>query len=178
MKTSIKILLFILVSLSLSSCRHDMSDLDRFFQETNARPPKPIPALPEINSPEVFVYEAEELRDPFSNDLQEVAVDITGGKDNTKGPGPDLTRRKEYLESFPIDSLIMVGTYLQEGNFWGLVQDPEGVIHRTSLGEHLGQNHGEIVAISEDQIDVSEWVSDGLDGWIKREASIALRDEE
>ena len=174
-----KIVLLLMISLALSSCKHDMSDLDSFFQEINSRPPKPIKPLPEINSPEIFVYEAEELRDPFSNDLQVADnADATGGESGTKGPGPNTVRRKEYLESFPLDSLIMVGTYLQEGHFWGLVQDPEGVIHRTSLGDHLGQNYGEIIAISEDQIDVSEWVPDGLNGWDRREASIALREEE
>ena len=178
MKTFMKIALLFMISMTLVSCKHDMSDLDSFFKKMKARPPKPIEPLPEINPPEIFVYEAEDERDPFSNDLQETEA-VAGVEPSVKkGPGPDLTRRKEYLESFPIDSLEMVGTYLQDGHFWGLIQDPEGVIHRSSLGDHLGQNHGEIVAISEDQIDVSEWITDGLDGWIKREASIALREEE
>ena len=72
----------------------------------------------------------------------------------------------------------MVGTYSQEGSYWGLIEDPEGVIHRVSMGQYMGQNYGEIVMINEDQIDVSEWIPDGLGGWIKREASIALREEE
>ncbi|MBL4661270.1 MAG: pilus assembly protein PilP [Alcanivoracaceae bacterium] len=81
------------------------------------------------------------------------------------------------LENFPLDSLYMVGTYLQNDNYWGLIEDPEGVIHRVSLNEYMGQNYGEILEINEDQIDVSEWVSDGLGGWTIREASIALREE-
>jgi len=178
MNNMIKIVILLVLSISLISCKHDKSDLDAFFLKINSRPAKQIKPLPAINSPEIFVYEAEEMRDPFSNDLQVLDAAVPGKTGGVDGPGPDFTRRKEYLESFPLDSLLMVGTYLQDGHFWGLIQDPEGVIWRTSLGEHLGQNYGEIVAISEDQIDVSEWVPDGLNGWNKREASIALRDEE
>jgi type IV pilus assembly protein PilP len=93
------------------------------------------------------------------------------------GPGPDFDRRKEILENYPLDGLYMVGTYVQEGNYWGLVEDPEGVIHRVSLNEHIGQNYGEIMEINEDEIIVSEWISDGLGGWKKRKAELALREE-
>ena len=58
-----------------------------------------------------------------------------------------------------------------------MVEDPEGVIHRVSLNEHIGQNYGEIMEINEDEIIVSEWISDGLGGWKKRKAELALREE-
>jgi len=172
-----KIILIVVSALFLMSCKKDMTDLDRFFEETKALPAKQIEPLPEINSPEIFVYNAEELRDPFSNDLQILSNEDLEVDNTVEGDGPDLNRRKETLENYPLDGLYMVGTYLQEEQFWGLIEDPEGSIHRVSLHEHMGQNYGEIVAINEDQIDVSEWVSDGLGGWTKREASIALREE-
>ncbi len=173
----IKILSLFLIFILLVSCNKDKSDLDRFFNDAKAIPAKQIEPLPEINSPEVFVYQAENLRDPFSNDLEILETLNTDDVPLVEGEGPDLNRRKETLENFPLDGLYMVGTYNQNNTFWGLVQDPENVIHRVSLNEHIGQNYGEIVQISEDQIDVSEWVADGLGGWIKREASIALREE-
>ena len=174
---NIKILVIVLCSLVLYSCKQDKSDLDRFFSESNAIPAKQIEPLPEINSPEIFIYAADNLRDPFSNDLE---ILDTLNKDEVPivvGEGPDLNRRKETLENFPLDGLYMVGTYYQDDTYWGLIQDPENVIHRVSIAEHMGQNFGEIISISEDKIDVSEWVSDGLGGWIKRKASIALREE-
>lgn len=176
MKTH-KIIIPILILLTLVSCKSDMSDLDKYFADAKNIPVQQIEPLPEINSPEIFIYEAEEFRDPFSNDLQlteEQDVQPVVTKD---GVGPNTNRRKEMLESYPLDSLYMVGTYLQEGSFWGLIEDPEGVIHRVSLSEHMGQNYGEIISINEDQITISEWLSDGLGGWTKREASIALREE-
>lgn len=174
-KTTV-VLLFL--SLSLLSCKKDMSDLDNYFAELKSIPPKPIEPLPEINSPEIFKYAAEELRDPFSNDLQ-ISTELQNDVENiVEGEGPDLNRRKEVLENYPLDGLYMVGIYEQEGHYWGLIEDPESVIHRVLIGEFMGQNYGEIIAINEDQIDLSEWVSDGLGGWNKREASIALRENE
>ncbi len=173
----IKILVIVMFSLALFSCNQDKSDLDRFFTDSKSIPAKQIEPLPEINSPEIFIYEADDLRDPFSNDLE---ILETLNKDEVPlvvGDGPDLNRRKETLENFPLDSLYMVGTYNQDDTFWGLIEDAEKVIHRVSLAEHMGQNFGEIISITEDKIDVSEWVSDGLGGWIKRKASIALREE-
>jgi type IV pilus assembly protein PilP len=172
-----KLLILAISVVGLVSCKSDTSDLDEYFKVAKMTPAKQIEPLPEINSPEIFIYDAEELRDPFSNDLELFGDNALEVVEGLEGPGPDLNRRKELLENFPLDSLFMVGTYLQESDYWGLIEDPEGVIHRVSLTEHLGQNYGEIIAINEDQIDVSEWVADGLGGWTKREASIALREE-
>jgi type IV pilus assembly protein PilP len=174
---NMKILVIATLLLFLISCKKDMSDLDKYFADAKLTPAKQIEPLPEINSPEIFMYEAEELRDPFSNDLQISTEQNIESAIVVEGAGPDLNRRKEILENFPLDSLFMVGTYSQENDYWGLVEDPEGVIHRVSITEHIGQNYGEIVAINEDQIGVSEWVSDGLGGWTKREARMALREE-
>lgn len=56
--------------------------------------------FPEINSPEIFVYEAQELRDPFSNDLEILEEHNTEENKFVEGEGPDLSRRKELLENF------------------------------------------------------------------------------
>ena len=167
--------IFILVA--LVSCKSDMSDLDKYFADAKNIPMQQIEPLPEINSPEIFIYEAEDFRDPFSNDLEvseEQDIQPVISKD---GNGPNTNRRKEMLETYPLDSLYMVGTYMQDGKFWGLIEDPEGGVTRVAVSQHLGQNYGEIVKIEEDKITVSEWLSDGLGGWKKREASIALREE-
>jgi len=171
-KTILIFTIFLLVS-----CKSDMSDLDKYFADAKNVPARQIEPLPPISSPEIFIYEAEEFRDPFSNDLQLTEEQNMQPITTKDGIGPNTNRRKEILEAYPLDSLFMVGTYLQEGSFWGLLEDPEGVIHRVSVAEHVGQNYGEITTVNEDQIIISEWLSDGLGGWTKREASIALREE-
>jgi len=165
------------MALFLVSCKKDMTDLDKYFEDSKLIPAQQIEPLPEINSPEIFVYEADDLRDPFSNDLQLTEDQIKDTNNIVEGEGPDLNRRKEALENYPLDGLYMAGTYLMGSNFWGLIEDPEGVIHRVSVGEYMGQNNGKIVSIDESQVEVSEWISDGLGGWTKRKASIALRED-
>ena len=172
-----KIILIITFLFTLVSCNNDMSDLDQYFSNAKKIPPQQIEPLPEINSPEVFVYDAIDLRDPFSNDLQLANDQLEELDTVVEGEGPDLNRTKEMLENYPLDGLYMVGTYLQNDSYWGLIEDPEGDIHRVSVNEFMGQNYGKITVINEGQIYVSEWVSDGLGGWTKREASIALREE-
>jgi type IV pilus assembly protein PilP len=87
---------------------------------------------------------------------------------------PDKTRRKEPLEFFPMDSLKMVGILEQKGEVWGLIQDPDGTIHRVQAGNHAGETYGEIVRISEESIDFVESIPDGLGAWIEREISLSI----
>ena len=68
----------------------------------------------------------------------------------------------------------MVGTFEKESSEWALVQDPDGVVHRVSVGNYLGQNHGKVGSISNDEVYLSEFIADGVGGWLVREASISL----
>ncbi len=165
--------------LLLSACQNSLEDLNEFMERQKAKPVKPIEPLPEITPQVVFEYHENGLRDPFSNDLEvaENTQDEAQIAQTEDGRGPDLTRRKEYLESFPLDSLVMVGTYQQLDDYWALVEDPEGTIHRVSVGHHLGHNHGEVVAISESEIQIKEWINDGLGAWREQDAAIALKEE-
>jgi len=76
-----------------------------------------------------------------------------------------------------IDSLKMVGLLQQKSQTWGLVRDPDGTIHRVQPGNFAGQNHGRIVTVGENRIDIIELVPDGLSGWVNREAVLAMAEE-
>ncbi len=126
----------------------------------------------------MFEYNATTQRDPFSNDLElELESDEQSMAVAEGGEGPDLSRRKEFLESYPLDSLTMVGTYQQEDDYWALVVDPEGTVHFVSQGHHLGHNHGEVVSVFENEVQLEEWINDGLGAWRKRSAAMALKEE-
>jgi type IV pilus assembly protein PilP len=73
-----------------------------------------------------------------------------------------------------LDTLIMVGTFNKESSEWALIQDPDGVVHRVSVGNYMGQNHGKVSSITNDEVQLSEFIADGVGGWLVREASIAL----
>ncbi len=90
------------------------------------------------------------------------------------GIQPDFNRRKEELESYALDTLRMVGILEQSGITWGLVKTKEGTIHRVKSGNYMGQNHGRIMQISEDKIEVSEIIQDGSGGYSERQASLCF----
>ncbi|MEJ2127966.1 MAG: pilus assembly protein PilP [Woeseiaceae bacterium] len=156
----------------LAACGGDMDDLDQYINEVKSRPGGRIEPLPQIEPYEVFTYvaDAEGVRSPFVPDTPQVA---------SSGPGgvrPDSDRSREFLEGFPLDTLSMVGTLYIGETMYGLVQTSDGLIHRVVPGNYLGQNDGRIANISESEIELVEIISDGIGGYIERDAAISLSD--
>ncbi|HEX2139892.1 MAG TPA: pilus assembly protein PilP [Woeseiaceae bacterium] len=157
----------------LAGCSADMDDLDRYINEVKARPGGRIEPLPEITPYEVFTYVAdtEGYRSPFVPDTPQVAA---GGPGSTTRP--DRDRSREFLEQFPLDTLEMVGTLELSETTYGLVQTQDGLIHRVIPGNYMGQNDGRIIAITDSEIQVVEIISDGIGGYLEREAAVSLSD--
>lgn len=152
-----------------TACTHSMDDLVAYTVEVKDRPGPPLDPLPVMRQFETFEYRAYDLRDPFSIQSEEEEAES-----NADGLRPDPNRRRELLESFPLDGLNMVGTLGEGEAMVALVVDPASVIHRVVAGNYLGQNEGRVLAISEGEIDLLELVSDGAGGWIERQATVAL----
>jgi type IV pilus assembly protein PilP len=89
---------------------------------------------------------------------------------------PDFDRPREELEKLPLDSLTLVGRLRNTTGDWGLIQDPEGLVHRVTIGNHMGQNYGRITDITDSQIFLVEIVRDGRGGYMERPSSIGLND--
>jgi len=156
--------------ITLAACSPGRADLEAYVAEVKARPGPPLDPLPVMQQFETFEYSAMHLRDPFSSPKQ--AEEATGD-----GIRPDPDRRKEYLESFPLDGLKMVGSLGSGGDLVALLVDPENVVHRITVGNYLGQNEGRVLAVSEARVELQELVSDGAGGWLERQASLALKDD-
>ena len=158
--------------LGLAACGGDMDDLDQYVNEVKARPGGRIEPLPEITPYEIFTYvaDAQGLRSPFVPDTPQATGPATGGA------RPDPDRSREYLESFPLDTLSMVGTLYIGETMYGLVQTADGLIHRVVPGNYMGQNDGRITVISESEITLVEIISDGIGGYIERDAAVGLSD--
>ena len=170
--TARKGLLLAIAAMGLAACGADMDDLDSYINEVKARPGGRIEPLPEITPYEVFTYvaDAQGMRSPFVPDTPQAAGPAAGGA------SPDPERPAEFLESFPLDTLRMVGTLdINETNY-GLVQTSDGLIHRVVPGNYMGQNDGRITDITESEIVLVEIISDGIGGYIERDAAIGLSD--
>ncbi len=169
-------------SVLLAACSGGVSgDLKQYVEEVKQRPgaePEPLPKVAPYKS---FTYDAYNLRDPFSPFYEAEPVAPTPGDG---GPKPDrpkpahLIRKKETLEQFPLDTLHYVGILEKDGVRWGLVQTgaPDNTVYKVQVGNHVGQNYGEIVAITESFIKIVELIPDGKGGWFEREASMPLNE--
>lgn len=157
----------------LSGCSSDgLDDLREFVKHAHAdRKPK-IEPLPEIKPYEAFAYAAADLTNPFSPaNLKPQSVQGLAG-----GPRPDMNRRKEPLEDYPLDGLKMVGTLSRGKQSWGIIQTADGAVYRVQKGNYLGQNFGRITRVTDEKIDLVELIQGALGEWVEREASLAIQE--
>jgi type IV pilus assembly protein PilP len=144
-------------------------DLKRWMDEQGASARGKIQPIPPIRPYESFTYNAFSIADPFKPRKIESA----------KGAlAPNLTRRKEALEAFPLETLQMVGT-LQRGKATiGLVKAADNRVFQVRQGNYLGQNFGVITAISESEIALKELFQDGAGDWAERQTKMMLQERE
>jgi type IV pilus assembly protein PilP len=159
---------------SLAACSSDpTADLEVYVEQVKSKQTSRIEPLPEFKPYESFAYQANDLRDPFTEPtFSHPQAAATQASNN--GIKPDFDRPTEPLEEFPLDSLRMVGTLEQNNENWALINDTDGTIHRVQPGNYAGQNHGKITRVTEFEVELTEIVPDGIGGWIERQASIAI----
>ncbi len=158
----------------LTGCSSSNTDeLQDYVDRVTAQQPTRIDPLPEFKPFETFLYEVDEMRSPFTP-MATGASTARTGQASGNGIQPNFNRPREPLEEAPLDALRMVGTLEQSGESWALVRMIDGTIHRVQPGNHLGQNHGKIIRITEYEVELTEIVPDGLGGWQERQASLAL----
>lgn len=158
----------LLLAGALSACSSGMEDLEQRVADVKGRKSQQIEPIPQIKQFEAFAYVPADRRDPFQQSQPDPGEAVAAG------PRPDLNRSREPLEDYPLDALRMQGVIETPKVIYALVKAPDGVIHRVAVGNHMGQNYGQIKAISESEIGLAEIVPDGFGGWISRPATLAL----
>jgi type IV pilus assembly protein PilP len=165
--------LIVIAAVSLSACNGDMTELEMYIADVKDKPAQPIPPIPPVKTYTPYIYEGITGRDPFRSSTSE-GSDETVSASGRSGPKPDINRPKEYLEQFELDTLEMVGTFAKGDDFWGLVRDPDGVVHRVAVNNYMGKNHGRVTYVQDAELGLSELITDGMGGWLVRDASMAL----
>jgi type IV pilus assembly protein PilP len=159
---------------SLLACTSNPNaDLKAYVEKVKSQQTAKIDPLPEFKPYESFAYQADDLRDPFTEPTYSHPQAVASQSTNS-GIKPDFDRPTEPLEEFPLDSLRMVGTLEQNEHNWALINDTDGTIHRVEPGNYAGQNHGKITRVTEFEVELTEIVPDGIGGWMERQASIAI----
>jgi len=138
------------------------------------------PRVQPIPEPKKFVpqaYTEEGATDPFSNQklTQALKRDSANSMASAALVAPELSRPKEPLESFPLDSMKMVGYLVKEGRPVALLS-VDKLLYQARPGNYLGQNYGKIMKVGETEVVLREIVQDATGEWIERAATLQLQE--
>lgn len=146
-----------------------MEETRRTMRPTTQPVPEPKQFLP-------YSYEAKALVEPF--DVQKMVLAVARqaqARASASAIRPDLERRREALESFPLDQLKMVGTMRQSGRNAALI-DVSGQTHMVRVGNYIGQNFGLVTRITETEVELKEIVQDAAGEWVERPSKLELQE--
>lgn len=158
------------LSTLLVGCESRTDLANQKMQEIREKPPlqpEPIPVFAPVPT---FVYGANSLRSPFIPYSIAQEIKTMAGR----RVYPNEMRVKQPLEQFELESLLMKGTMQNRGVIEALIQTPTGRIENVRRGSYLGLNHGRVVKITPQRIDLLEIVPDGRDGYVERPRTLLL----
>jgi type IV pilus assembly protein PilP len=166
-----KLLLVPAALVVLAGCSSEIDELKQFVRDSDKGIPRRVEPLPAVKPFEPFTYEGFDLPDPFKP--RKLAAPKEGG---AGGVAPDLNRRKEPLEAFPLEQLKMVGTLSQNKETYALVR-ADKTLYRVRKGNYMGQNFGLITDVTESEIKLKEIVQDSAGDWAERQSVLPLLEE-
>ncbi len=158
----------------LSACSTDNEEL-RAWMDQQRREAKPN--VKPLQPPKKFdpePYASAQSVEPFSGQKLSVAL-----KQEAKQPNSlfaaEMNRRKEPLESYPLDSMTMVGSVNKQGQPYALLR-VDNLLYQVKVGDYLGQNYGRIMKIAETEVTVRELVQDPGGDMVERPATLQLQE--
>jgi len=125
-----------------------------------------------------FAYEPHGQVDPF--DPQKILMVVARQREERGSASaikPDLERRREVLEGFPLDQIRMVGMMRQGGNNVALLE-ANGATHMVRVGNYAGQNFGLVTRISETEVTLKEIYQDAAGEWVERPQKLELQESQ
>jgi type IV pilus assembly protein PilP len=167
-----------LLAVLLSGCVFsDEDDLQQWMNEQRAQT---RPSVTPISEPKQFTpqpYSQVGAIEPYSIQklTQALKTDAVQASSNAALIAPELARRKEPLEAFPLDSMAMVGSLLKQGSPVALIK-VDNLLYQVKAGNYLGQNYGRITKITETEVTLREIVQDAVGEWIERPATLQLQE--
>lgn len=165
-------------ALLLSACdSSEQTELQQWVAEQNALSKPKVAPLPEPKKFTPQAYGEEGQTDPFSSQKLTQALKRESSQANANAGliTPELSRRKEILESFPLDAMSMVGSLIQAGKPVALVK-VDSLLYQVRTGSYLGQNYGRVMKITETDVMLREVVQDAGGEWIERTATLQLQE--
>jgi type IV pilus assembly protein PilP len=136
-----------------------------------------VTPIPEPSKFEPQSYLSERLVDPFSAEkMASVRGSLAAAVINSKLLEPELNRRRQPLETYPLDTMQMVGSLNRDDQLVALVK-VNSLLYQVRPGSYLGQNYGRVDKITETTISVREIVQDPSGEWTERPAALQLQED-
>ncbi|NMG15085.1 pilus assembly protein PilP [Aromatoleum bremense] len=166
-----KRLLILACAAVLAACSSDQEDIRSWMTEQEKGMRSSVKPLPEVRPFPVVEYTVADRTPPFAPERLEPETK------NGPGSGPDLNRRREPLEAFPLESLELVGVMRQGERVHALVRVDKS-LYQVRVGNYMGQNFGVVSGISDAELTLKELVED-LDGdWVERTSKLLLQERQ
>ncbi|WP_427914753.1 pilus assembly protein PilP [Ramlibacter sp. MMS24-I3-19] len=151
--------------------------IQQWMAEQHAQTKPKVEPIPEPKKFTPQAYTQEAAIDPFSSQklTQALKREQTQSTSSAALLAPELARRKEPLESFPLDAVMMVGSLVKKGQPVALVK-VDNLLYQVHPGNYLGQNYGRITKVGETEVVLREIVQDAAGEWTERTATLQLQE--
>ncbi|SIR85407.1 type IV pilus assembly protein PilP [Sphaerotilus natans] len=158
----------------LSGCSDPHEEL-RAWMEEQRRVAKP--QVSPLVAPRKFdpqPYAAFSQTEPFSSQKMQGALKQESRQPNSL-LAAEMNRRREPLEAYPLDALMMVGSVVRGGRPYALLK-ADNLLYQVKVGDYLGQNYGRVTRITETEIALRELVPDTLGEIVERASTLTLQE--
>lgn len=175
-----KSLIALMACAALAGCDTSETDEVRAWMQQQRAATKPqVQPIPEPKPFTPQAYTQEAVTEPFSEQKLTVALKRDAQQAGTTSAAlltPELNRRKEPLESYPLDTMVMVGSLIKQGQPVALVK-VDNLLYQVKPGNYLGQNYGRITKVAEAEVVLRELVQDAAGEWVERVATLQLQEK-
>lgn len=180
MNRALKLLPSLAALAVLAACGpSDQEEVQKWMQDQRAITKPQIQPIPEPKKFTPQAYGQESATEPFNNQKLAQALRKDSQESGTQSAAllaPELNRRKEPLESYPLDAMTMVGSMVKQGQPVALVR-VDNLLYQVRPGNYLGQNYGKITKVGETEVVLRELVQDAAGEWIERTATLQLQEK-
>ncbi len=170
--------LFALATLTLAACGPSgQEEMQAWMERQRASLHPRIEPIAEPRPFEPQAYTQAGAIDPFSPQKLAIALrrDANLAAATSALVAPEIKRRKEPLEGYPLDAMSMVGSLMKQGRPIALVK-VDNQLHQVAVGQYLGQNYGRVQRITENEVRIRELVQDPSGTWVERPATLQLQE--
>jgi type IV pilus assembly protein PilP len=166
-----------LTSALLAGCGDsDVREVRDWMEQVKHDTHPSVKPLPEPKDFLPYAYGAKDAVDPF--DPNKLLGELARTAATSNNPNqPDLQRPRELLETFPLDTMQMVGTMEKNGTRFALLQIDRS-LYQVKAGQRIGQNFGIVTHVGDDAVDIREVVQDAAGEWSERKAKLELQIKE